>query len=169
MGFVIQDPCPNCQGSGVERREREVKVRIPAGVDDGQRIRLKGRGGPGRQGGPPGDLFVTTRVHPHKIFGRKGLDLTLRVPVTYAEAALGAEVEVPTLNGGPVKLRINPSVPLAKARRVKGRGVTNAKKTGDLLVTFEVAVPARLSAAERKAIEELAKVTEESPRAHLET
>jgi molecular chaperone DnaJ len=168
MGFVIEDPCPTCHGSGVERREREVKVRIPAGVDDGQRIRLKGRGGPGRHGGPPGDLYVTTRVQPHKIFGRKGLDLTLRVPVTYPEAALGAEVEVPTLDDGPVKLRINPSIPLSKARRVKGRGVTNGKKTGDLLVTFDVAVPARLSAAERKAIEELAKATDESPRAHLE-
>ena len=168
MGFVIEDPCPTCHGSGVERREREVKVRIPPGVDDGQRIRLKGRGGPGRHGGPPGDLYVTTRVQPHKIFGRKGLDLTLRVPVTYPEAALGAEVEVPTLDDGAVKLRINPSIPLSKARRVKGRGVSNGKKTGDLLVTFDVAVPARLSAAERKAIEELAKATDESPRAHLE-
>ncbi len=168
LGHVIEDPCPTCRGTGVERREREVKVRLPAGVDDGQRIRLKGRGGPGRNGGPPGDLYVTAKVLPHKIFGRKGLDLTLRVPVTYPEAALGAEVEVPTLEGGPVKLKINPSVPLSKPRRVKGRGVSNGKTTGDLLVTFEVAVPARLSAAERKAIEELAKATDESPRAHLE-
>ncbi len=105
---------------------------------------------------------------PHKIFGRKGLDLTLRVPVTYPEAALGAQVEVPTLDGGPVKLKINPSVPLSKPRRVKGKGVSNGKSTGDLLVTFEVAVPARLSASERKAIEELAKASDESPRAHLE-
>ena len=168
LGHVIEDPCPTCRGTGVERREREVKVRIPSGVDDGQRIRLKGRGGPGRNGGPPGDLYVTAKVMPHKVFGRKGLDLTLRVPVTYPEAALGAQVEVPTLDGGPVKLKINPSVPLSKPRRVKGKGVSNGKSTGDLLVTFEVAVPARLSAAERKAIEELAKASDESPRAHLE-
>jgi molecular chaperone DnaJ len=168
LGHVIEDPCPTCRGTGVERREREVKVRIPSGIDDGQRIRLKGRGGPGRNGGPPGDLYVTAKVMPHKIFGRKGLDLTLRVPVTYPEAALGAQVEVPTLDGGPVKLKINPSVPLSKPRRVKGKGVSNGKSTGDLLVTFEVAVPARLSAGERKAIEELAKASDESPRAHLE-
>ncbi len=117
---MIEDPCPTCHGAGVERRKREVKVRIPAGVDDGQRIRLKGRGGPGRHGGPPGDLYVTTRVQPHKIFGRKGLDLTLRVPVTYPEAALGAEIEVPTLDGGPVKLRINPSVPLRQGSPGEG-------------------------------------------------
>jgi molecular chaperone DnaJ len=168
LGHVIEDPCPTCRGTGVERREREVKVRIPPGVDDGQRIRLKGRGGPGRNGGPPGDLYVTAKVMPHKIFSRRGLDLTLRVPVTYPEAALGAQVEVPTLDGGPVKLKINPSVPLSKPRRVKGKGVSNGKSTGDLLVTFEVAVPARLSASERKAIEELAKASDESPRAHLE-
>ena len=77
LGHVIEDPCPTCRGTGVERREREVKVRIPPGVDDGQRIRLKGRGGPGRNGGPPGDLYVTAKVLPHKVFGRKGLDLTL--------------------------------------------------------------------------------------------
>ncbi len=165
LGHVIEDPCPTCRGTGVERREREVKVRLPGGVDDGQRIRLKGRGGPGRNGGPPGDLYVTAKVLPHKIFGRKGLDLTLRVPVTYPEAALGAQIEVPTLEGAPVKLKINPSVPLSKPRRVKGRGVSNGKTTGDLLVTFEVAVPARLGAAERKAVEELAKATDESPRA----
>ena len=133
---MIEDPCPTCHGAGVERREREVKVRIPAGVDDGQRIRLKGRGGPGRNGGPPGDLYVTTRVQPHTIFGRKGLDLTLRVPVTYPEAALGAEIEVPTLDGGPVKLRINPSVPLSEGSPGEGpRCDATRKKTGDLLVT----------------------------------
>src|SRR5690606_38108845 len=94
-GVVIDAPCPTCRGSGTELRDREVKVRIPPGVDDGQRIRLKGRGAPGRNGGPPGDLYVTVRVDPHPYFGRKGNDLTLRVPITFAEAALGAEVEVP--------------------------------------------------------------------------
>jgi len=168
LGHIIEDPCPTCRGTGIERREREVKVRIPPGVDDGQRIRLKGRGGPGRNGGPPGDLYVSAKVLPHKVFGRKGLDLTLRVPVTYPEAAIGAQIEVPTLEGAPVKLKINPSVSLSKPRRVKGRGISNGKTTGDLLVTFEVVVPARLTAEEKKLIEDLANVMHDSPRAHLE-
>ena len=101
-GSIVEDPCPTCQGSGVERRPREVKVRIPAGVTDGQRIRLKGRGGPGRNGGPPGDLYVICRVAPHELFGVDGSNLTLTVPVTFAEAALGADIAVPTLDGGTV-------------------------------------------------------------------
>src|SRR5918994_1083471 len=105
-GFTIDEPCPVCRGTGVEHRPREVKVRIPAGVDDGQRIRLRGRGGPGRNGRPPGDLFVTVRVSPHELFLRKPNDLTLTVPITFPEAALGADVAVPTLDGGPVKVRI---------------------------------------------------------------
>ena len=168
LGHIIEDPCLTCRGTGIERREREVKVRIPPGVDDGQRNRLKGRGGPGRNGGPPGDLYVSAKVLPHKVFGRKGLDLTLRAPVTYPEAALGAQIEVPTLEGAPVKLKINPSVSLSKPRRVKGRGISNGKTTGDLLVTFEVVVPARLTAEEKKLIEDLANVMHDSPRAHLE-
>ena len=107
-GVVIDDPCPTCRGSGVERRPREVKVRMPAGVADGQRIALKGRGAPGRNGGPPGDLYVTCHVTPHPLFGREGDNLTVRVPLTFAEAALGADVQVPTLEGAPVKLRIKP-------------------------------------------------------------
>lgn len=106
-GMRVETPCPTCQGSGMERRARKVKVRIPAGVDDGQRIRLKGRGGIGPNGGPPGDLYVVVRVGQHDVFGRSGKDLTLRLPITFAEAALGATVKVPTL-GAPVSLRIPP-------------------------------------------------------------
>lgn len=167
-GVVIEDPCPTCRGRGVEQRDREVKVRIPAGVDDGQRIRLKGRGGPGRNGGPAGDLYVTVKVKPHAFFGRKGLDLTLRVPVTYAEATLGAEVTVPTLDGQKVTLRVRPGTSSGRTERVRGKGVVTPNRTGDLLVTYEVAVPKRVSPAERKLIEELAKANGESPRAHLE-
>jgi molecular chaperone DnaJ len=168
QGYVIEDPCPTCRGTGVERRPREVKVRLPAGVADGQRIRLKGRGGPGRNGGPPGDLYVTARVGPHPVFGRRGDDLTLTLPVTYPEAALGADVRVPTLDGGSVKLRIPAGTRSGRTLRVKGKGVAARKKNGDLLVTVEVAVPQNMTDDERKAVEALAAATDgRSPRAHL--
>jgi molecular chaperone DnaJ len=165
-GTVIETPCPACRGTGVERRGRQVRVRIPPGVDDGQRIRLKGRGGPGRNGGPPGDLYVLVSVGTHPLFGRKGRNLTLTVPVTFAEAALGSEIKVPTLDGS-VTLKIPPGTRSGRIFRVKGRGVPQAKGAGDLLVTVEVAVPRDLSAAERDAIEALAAATTTSPRAHL--
>ncbi len=166
-GVVIDDPCATCRGSGVERRARDVKIRVPAGVNDRQRIRLKGRGGPGRNEGPAGDLFVVVRVRPHDFFGRSGRDLTLTAPVTFAEAALGADVKVPTLDGEAVKIRMPAGTRNGRTFRVKGRGVSTKKGTGDLLVTVEVAVPAKLSAAERKAVEALAAAATESPRAHL--
>ena len=166
-GSVVEDPCPTCRGTGVERRPRDVKIRVPAGVQDRQRIRLKGRGGPGRHGGPAGDLYVVVRVRPHDFFGRTGRDLTLTVPVTFAEAALGADVTVPTLEGEPVKIRLPAGTRNGRTFRVKGRGVATKKGTGDLLATVEVAVPQKLSAAERKAVESLAAAGTESPRAHL--
>jgi molecular chaperone DnaJ len=166
-GTVIETPCANCRGSGVEHRPREVKVRVPAGVQDGQRIRLKGRGGPGRNGGPPGDLHVVVHVAPHPLFGRSGDDLTITVPVTFAEAALGADIEVPTLDDGPVKIRIPAGTKSGRVFRVAGRGVSRNGRTGSLLVTVEVAVPAKLSREERKAIEALAALSDESPRKHL--
>jgi molecular chaperone DnaJ len=169
-GVVIDEPCPSCGGTGAERRTREVKVRIPAGVDDGQRIRLKGRGGPGRNGGPPGDLYVICRVMPHALFGRRGRDLTLAVPITFPEAALGADISVPTLEGAPVKLRIPAGTRSGRTFRVKGRGVHTQKGTGDLLATVEVTVPKKVSDEERKAIEALADASDgSSPRAHLGT
>jgi molecular chaperone DnaJ len=166
-GSVVTDPCPTCSGSGVERRPREVKVRIPAGVSDGQRIRLKGRGGPGRNGGPPGDLFVLVHIEPDPIFGRDGQHLTITVPVTFAEAALGTKVSVPTLGDKPVTLKIPAGTPSGKVFRVKGRGVESKKGKGDLLVTVQVAVPKSLSDEQRQAVEALAAATSESPREHL--
>ena len=168
-GSVITDPCPTCRGSGVERRPREVKVRIPAGVKDGQTIRLGGRGAPGRNGGPAGDLLVEISVHPDDRFGRSGDNLTVHVPVTFAEAALGAEIDVPTLDGATVKLRIKPGTQSGSRHRVKGKGIeTQSKrggtKTGDLIVTIDVVVPADLSDAERTAIEQLAAATTVNPR-----
>lgn len=166
-GVVVDDPCPQCRGTGTERRARQVKVRIPAGVADGQRIRLKGRGAAGRNGGPTGDLYVVVHVDRHPVFGRKGNDLTIKVPIAFSEAALGAEVTVPTLDE-PVTLRVPPGTRSGRTFRVKGRGVPKDKGAGDLLVTVEVAVPTDLSPAERDAIEALAAASTHSPRAHLE-
>ena len=143
-------------------------MRVPAGVDGGQRIRLKGRGGPGRNGGPPGDLYVVVRVALHPLFGRKGKNLTLLAPVTFPEATLGADIAVPTLSSGPVTLRIPPGTRSGRTFRVKGKGIPLAKGAGDLLVTVEVAVPSKLSAAERKAVEALQAASNgDSPRTHL--
>ena len=166
-GSVITDPCTQCSGSGAVHRTRDVKVRIPAGVAEGQRIRLKGRGGPGRNGGPPGDLFVLVHVTADRLFGRKGRDLTLTVPVTYPEAVLGTTVKVPTPLGGSVTIKVPAGTPSGKVLRVKGRGVETAKATGDLLVTVEVVVPTELDDAQRSAVEALASATPGSPRAHL--
>jgi len=168
-GMTVESPCPTCGGSGAEVRPRQVKVRIPPGVDDGQRIRVKSRGAPGGSGAPPGDLWVTVRVAPHTLFGRKGRNLTLTVPVTFAEAALGAPITVPTLDGT-VVLRVPPGTRSGRTFRVKGRGVVDdSKGAGDLLVTVEVAVPTNLSSAEREAIEALASASTVSPRAHFES
>jgi molecular chaperone DnaJ len=166
-GVTVQTPCPTCHGRGVERRARQVKVRIPAGVEDGQRIRIKGRGGAGHAGGPPGDLYVVVHTDPHPVFGRNGKNLLLTVPVSFPEAALGATITVPTLSK-PVSLKVPPGTRSGRTFRVKGQGVPASSGAGDLLVTVEVAVPQKLTAAEREAIEALAQATEDgSMRAYL--
>ncbi|WP_334142492.1 molecular chaperone DnaJ [Rhabdothermincola sp.] len=166
-GTIIVDPCPTCSGTGVERRHREVRVRIPAGVDDGQRIRLKGRGGPGRNGGPPGDLFVRVHVDRDPLFGRAGRNLTLTVPITFDEAALGTRLTVPTLDGEKVTLKIPAGTPSGKVFRVKGRGVPDRNGVGDLLVTVQITVPTKLSPEQREAVEAFAAASSGSPREHL--
>jgi molecular chaperone DnaJ len=142
---------------------KEVKVRVPAGVTDGQRIRVRGRGETGGQGGESGDLYVRVSVAPHKIFARKGNDLTMNLPITFAEAALGSEVKVPTLNG-PVTLKVPAGTTSGKTFRLRGKGI--ARKDGtksDLLATVQVAVPQKLSKKQKELIEELAEA-DESPR-----
>jgi molecular chaperone DnaJ len=163
-GSVIEDPCGVCRGTGIEKRNREVKVRVPAGVADGQRIRLQGKGTPGRNGGPSGDLFIICRVTGHEIFGRDGHNLTVKVPVTFAEAALGADIDVPTLDGDKVTLRIKPGTQSGSRHRVKGRGIKTTKDLGDLIVMVDVVVPTELTDDERRVIEELAKVAGSNPR-----
>lgn len=155
-GSIIPDPCPTCRGTGVERRPREVKARIPAGVADGQTIRLPGRGAPGRNGGPPGDLLVDITVLPHSVYGRNGDDLTITVPVTFPQAALGADIPVPLLDGSTVTLRLKPGTQPGSRHRIKGKGIVTPKRTGDLIVTVDVKVPTELNDAERAAIEQLA-------------
>jgi molecular chaperone DnaJ len=170
-GRIIDDPCPECGGDGVSTRTRSLTVRIPAGVDDGQRIRLPGQGEPGRGGAPAGDLYVKVHVTPHPLFGRSAKsadDITLTVPVTYPELVLGSTITVPTLDA-PVTLRIPPGTASGRTLRVRGRGVQ--KRTGpagDLLVTVEVAVPNRLDDAATKALQEYSEATKAvDPRAHL--
>ena len=168
-GLVVEDPCPTCHGSGRALGTRTLNVRIPAGVRDGQHIRLKGKGAPGERGGPPGDLIVTVHVQPHRLFGRKGDNLTLSLPVTFPEAALGAEIKVPTLGGTPVTLRLPSGTTNGRTFRVKGRGVTRKDGTkGDLLVTVDVVVPAKLDGAGKHAVEALRDATAgEDPRVGL--
>ena len=144
-GLIVDDPCPICHGSGREMSTNTMQVRIPAGVTDGQKIRIKGRGGAGENGGAAGDLYVNVHVRPHRIFGRKGDNLTLTVPVLFTEAALGAEIEVPTLQGQRIRLRIPEGTPNGRTFRVRGKGVHKKDGTyGDLLVTVDVQVPATL-------------------------
>jgi len=132
-----------------------ITARIPVGVKDGQKIRLRGKGNPGDQGAPAGDLMLTVRVKPHAVFGRDGENLSVDLPVTFAEAALGATVSVPTLSGDPVKVRIAPGTPNGRVLRVKGRGIAAKHHTGDLLAKVSVAVPHRLSDKARAAVEVL--------------
>ncbi len=166
-GAIVESPCGTCRGSGVEKRPREVKVRIPAGVTDGQRIRLKERGGPGRKGGPAGDLLVECHVRAHPVFGRDGDNLTVRIPVTLAELALGSEVEVPTLEGQRVVLRLRGGTQTGSRHRIKGRGIENGKHHGDLIVTVDVVVPKHVSDAQREALEAFEAASTGSPREAL--
>ena len=141
-----------------------VQVRLPAGVADGQRLRIRGRGKKGENGGKDGDLYVQVHVNPHPIFGRDGQDLTITVPVTFAEAALGAEIEVPTLSGANVKLRLPAGTPNGRVLRVRGRGVTG----GDLLVTVDVQVPGQLSDKAKDALRQYQEAAgEKNPRQKL--
>ena len=167
-GVVVDKPCKNCRGSGRERVTRRYQVKVPAGARDGTRIRLKGKGEPGRNGGPAGDLFVRVQVEPSPLYERRGADLVLDVPVTYPEAALGATVQIPT-PAGLVALKVPSGSENGKLLRVKGRGAPklNGGGKGDLLARLVVTVPKKLSKAEKEALEAYGNVLREQPRAHL--
>jgi molecular chaperone DnaJ len=156
-GGRVVTPCATCHGTGREPSSRRVNVRIPAGVTDGQRIRLKGKGQPGQRGGPSGDLFVDVHVAPDARFGRKGRHLTTSTTVTFAQAALGTTVEVPTLDD-PVTVKVPAGTQSHTTLRVRGRGVPAAgtHAAGDLLVTVAVTVPTQLTDEQRQLVEQLA-------------
>jgi len=168
-GTVVEKPCRNCNGTGREVRTKTYTVKIPAGVKDGTRIRLKGKGEVGAEGGAPGDLFVVTRVQPSKLFQRRGADLVVEVPVTYAEAALGATVEVPTPYGDRVSLKVPAGTQDGRQLRIRAHGAPKLKGSGkgDLIARLRVTVPKKLTKKEREALEELQKVSRENPRETL--
>jgi len=165
-GRLIDTPCPDCGGTGVNVQTRTINVRVPAGVRDGAKLRIAGKGMPGTRGGPTGDLFVTVHVQAHDLFGRKGDDLLITVPVSFAEAALGATVRVPTLNGA-VSVKVPAGTPSGRTLRVRGRGVAKRVGSGDLLVTIDIAVPAKMSADAREALEKYAALQDDDPRPHI--
>ncbi len=165
-GYRVDLACPACQGRGTQTQKRQINVRVPPGVIDGQKIRIKQKGQPGQNGGPAGDLYVTVKVGSDQRFGRRGNDLTTVVQITFPEAVLGTTIQVPTLNSK-VTLRVPEGTKAGQILRVKGYGVApHGRRTvaGDLLVTIEIVVPKNLSAEQRKAVEELARVLPEKRR-----
>jgi len=164
-GTIVESPCRHCRGSGRELATKRYAVTIPAGAKNGTKVRLKGKGEAGHDGGPAGDLFVVVDVDPSPLFERRGSDLVLDVPVTYAEAALGAAIEIPTPSG-PVSLKVPSGTESGKLLRVKGRGAPHLKGSGrgDLLARVKVTVPKKLSKAEKEALEGYRKVSNEDPR-----
>lgn len=165
-GLIVEDPCPECGGVGTTTQTRNITVRVPPGVRDGAKLRIPGKGGAGQRGGPAGDLFVTVHVRKHSLFGRSGDDLTLTVPITFPEAALGTTLRVPTLDA-PVSLKIAPGTPSGRTLRVRGRGVKSRKSTGDLLVTVEVAVPKKVSSEAAEALAKYAAAQPDDPRPEI--
>jgi molecular chaperone DnaJ len=169
-GAIIEDPCPTCQGAGQQKTVKNYKVNIPAGVREGSRVRLAGKGEAGRNGGPPGDLYVVTHVAPSPIFARKGDNLEVEVPLTIPEAIRGADIEVPTLNGRK-KLRVAPGTKHGTVQRLRGEGPPKLGKgpthRGDLHYKFVIDVPATLSAEQSEAVEKLSEVMGDDPRARL--
>ena len=167
-GQIIQNPCPSCQGAGQSQQPRKTKVHLPAGVSDGSRIRFKGKGEPGRGGGPPGDLYVVTNVDKHPYLARRDADITLDLPITFSEAALGTQVEVPTAEGK-IKLKIPAGTQSGRIFRLKGKGAPRlkGKGSGDMLITARIAVPKGVDKEEREAIEKLGELEAKDLRAHL--
>jgi len=158
VGTVISDPCPDCHGRGTVRKTKTLSVKVPAGVDDGDRIRLSGEGEAGRNGGPAGDLYVEIRTNPHKIFNRDGADLACEVPVSFATATLGGEVELPTLNGN-VSLKVPAGTQSGKVFRLRGKGVITVRdpRQGDLFAKVAVETPVNLTAKQKELLEKLDK------------
>jgi molecular chaperone DnaJ len=168
VGTVVEEKCPECLGTGGVTKTRTLNVRFPGGVADGQRIRLAGRGEAGERGGSAGDLYVLVKVRNDELFGRLGDDLTLTVPITFAEAVLGTDLRLPTMDGA-VTLRVPPGTPSGRTLRARGKGVVRRDgQPGDLLVTVEVMVPTQVSAEAREALELFAAQSPAAGREHLD-
>ncbi len=168
-GKVIEHPCTTCKGTGVVTRLKPVTVNIPPGATDGGKLRFKGKGEPGQNGGPPGDLYVVTHIRRHPYFERKGADVYLDLPVTFAEAALGAEITIPTPSGEKVKLKIKPGTQDGKVFRLRGKGAPKlkGKGKGDLKVRVHVVVPTKLTSEEKEMLKRFASSHKEDVRAHI--
>jgi molecular chaperone DnaJ len=167
-GTVIEEPCPTCGGRGLTQQTKRYRVKVPAGVRDGSRIRLAGKGEPGIGGGPPGDLYVVTRVAPSPVFRRKGDNLEVEVPITIVEALEGGTVEVPTLSGTK-RIRIPAGTRDGSVQRLRGEGPPKLsdKGRGDIHYRFRIEVPSSLTEEQRQAVDELSKVMNGDPRADL--
>lgn len=164
-GSIVEKPCRHCRGAGRERTMKKYAVKVPPGARSGTRVRLKGKGEAGRSGGPAGDLYVVVDVEPSPLFERRGADLVLDVPVTFAEVALGASVQIPTPDGS-VSLKVPAGTESGRLLRVKGHGAPHLKGSGrgDLLARVKVTIPKKLTKAERDALEGYQKVSRENPR-----
>jgi molecular chaperone DnaJ len=163
-GEVVDDPCSACSGAGRVTRERTLQVNIPAGVEEGTRIRLAGEGEAGMRGGPSGDLYIFLSLAPHDFFQRDGADLYCRVPVAMTEAALGGEIEVPTIGGGREKVKISDGTQSGKQFRIKGKGmpVLRSREIGDLYIQVDVEIPKNLTKRQRELLEEFRQASNEA-------
>jgi molecular chaperone DnaJ len=169
-GMVIEEPCATCKGTGAVEMPKSIKVKIPAGINDGGRIRFPGKGETGPPGGAPGDLYVNVHVKSHKYFKRKEREILLDLPLTFPEAAMGTTVEIPTINGK-VKLKVPAGTSDGRKFRLRGKGAPKPKGKGhgDMIVTARIVVPKKVSAKEKELIKQLMELEKENPRAFLET
>jgi molecular chaperone DnaJ len=166
-GSVTPNPCPSCQGSGRVRLQKTLSVRIPAGVDEGDRVRLGGEGEPGVNGGPPGDLYVQVHIKPHPVFQRDHDDLHCEMPVSFATAALGGEIEIPTLDGS-ARIRVPAETQSAKTFRLRGKGIRGVRShaPGDLFCHVTVETPVDLTARQRELLQEFEAISQKDPARH---
>jgi molecular chaperone DnaJ len=155
-GSVISDPCPECRGGGRVTEERKLSVNIPAGIEDGTRIRLAGEGEAGLRGGPAGDLYIFLSIRPHEFFQRDGADIFCRVPISVTTAALGGEFQVPTIDGGKTRVKVPDGTQTGKQFRLKGRGmpILRSSRVGDMYIQVAVETPRNLSRRQRELLEE---------------
>jgi molecular chaperone DnaJ len=165
-GYIIEHPCKECGGSGTQKKRQKIMVTIPAGVEDGKRVVIRGQGDAGPAGGPPGDLYVVIRVKPHEFFERQDMDLYCAVPISVTQAALGAEIQVPTLDNKTIKVKIPAGIQNGKLLRIRDEGVPASGRRGNLYIKLIIKIPEKLSRRGRELMEELAKAEGEndSPR-----